>query len=182
VKHKGCRISWANHRIVFNPRYLPGIIHNLNQLIAKTDFWENPATPHQTFEKIKYLISRKQEQYQRSLSILQDIEAALELLESSVDEQLLQEVQINLTQLQQEIEIAQTRKLLSNPYNSRGALLTITTEIGDIQAQNWASMLFRMYYLWGLSHLHQVCGLDINDKEKGNISYALEITGRYAYG
>ncbi|WP_099070510.1 PCRF domain-containing protein [Nostoc linckia] len=175
-------MSWANQRTVFDLRYLTVRIHNLNQLIAKTDFWENVATAHQTSEKIKYFISKRQEKYQRSLSILQDIEAALELLESSVDEQLLQEVQINLTQLQQEIETAQIRQLLSNPYNSRGALLTITTEIGDIQAQNWASILFRMYYLWGLSHLHQVCGLDINDKEKGNISYALEITGRYAYG
>jgi peptide chain release factor 2 len=103
-------------------------------------------------------------------------------LKSSVDEQLLQEIQINLTQLQQEIETPEIRQLLSNPYNSYGALVTITTKVGDIETQNWASMLFRMYYLWGLSHLHQVCSLDINDTDKGSISYALEITGRYAYG
>lgn len=103
-------------------------------------------------------------------------------MESSVDEQLFQEAQTNLTQLQQEIETAQIKQLSSNPYNSRGALLTITTGVADIEAQNWVSMLFRMYYLWGLSHLHQVCPLDINDRDKGSISYALEITGRYAYG
>ncbi len=103
-------------------------------------------------------------------------------MESSVDEQLLQEIQINLTQLQPEIETPEIRQLLSNPYNSSGALVTITTKVGDIETQNWASMLFRMYYLWGLSHLHQVCPLDINDTDKGSISYALEIRGRYAYG
>ncbi|WP_445638742.1 PCRF domain-containing protein [Nostoc sp. DSM 114161] len=156
-------------------------MYNLNQLIA-TVFWENPTTADQTYKKIEYLACRRQEQYQRSLSILQDIEAAIELLKSSVDEQLLQEIQINLTQLQQEIETPEIRQLLSNPYNSYGALVTITTKVGDIETQNWASMLFRMYYLWGLSHLHQVCSLDINDTDKGSISYALEITGRYAYG
>ncbi|MDZ8183405.1 MAG: PCRF domain-containing protein [Nostoc sp. ChiSLP02] len=157
-------------------------MHYLNQLIAKTAFWENLATAHQTSEKIKYLISRRQEQYQRSLSILKDIKAALELLESLVDEQLLQETQINLAQLQQEIETPEIKQLLSNPYNSKGALVTITAKVSDIETQNWSSMLLRMYYLWGLSHLHQVCFLDINDRDKDTISYALEITGRYAYG
>ncbi|MDF5708355.1 MAG: PCRF domain-containing protein [Nostoc sp. S4] len=157
-------------------------MHELNQLIAKTDFGQNPTTAHQTSKKIEYLRSKKQQQYQRSHSILEDIKAAVELLELSSDEQLLQEAQINLTQLQQKIETAEIRQLLSNPYNLQGALLTITTEISDIEAQNWVSMLFKMYYLWGLSNLHQVCALDINDRDKGSISYALEIRGRYAYG
>lgn len=103
-------------------------------------------------------------------------------MESLVDEQLLQETQINLAQLQQEIETPEIKQLLSNPYNSKGALVTITAKVSDIETQNWSSMLLRMYYLWGLSHLHQVCFLDINDRDKDTISYALEITGRYAYG
>ncbi|BAY77217.1 peptide chain release factor 2 [Nostoc linckia NIES-25] len=153
----------------------------MNQLVSQTAFWDNSVTFYQTLQEIELLNATKK-QYQRSLSILEDIEAAIELLESSADEQLLQEIQINLTQLQQEIETPEIRQLLSNPYNSRGALLTITTGVGDIEAQNWVSMLFRMYYLCGLSHLHQVFPLHINDRDKASISYALEITGRYAYG
>lgn len=114
--------------------------------------------------------------------ILEDIKAGVELLELSADEQLLQEVQTNLTQLWEEVNKAEIGHLLSQPCDQNGAFITITADIGSVDAQGWASMLFRMYYLWAVSHGYKVFPVDINKGDEPYIRYALEITGYYAYG
>jgi peptide chain release factor 2 len=95
---------------------------------------------------------------------------------------LLQEAQINLTQLQQELAKAEIRQLLSDPYDQNGAYLTITVESDSTDAQDWAHMLLRMYYLWAVSNLYKISVADIFDRDEAAIKYGLEITGRYAYG
>jgi peptide chain release factor 2 len=101
-------------------------IQYLDQVIAQPDFWNNPTRAYEVLQEIEYSIFYKHEQYQRWCSILEDIKAALELLELSADEQLWQEAQTNLTQLQQELEAAEIRQLLSEPEDKKGAFLTIT--------------------------------------------------------
>ncbi|MCC5622978.1 PCRF domain-containing protein [Nostoc sp. CHAB 5715] len=125
----------------------------------------------------------KHEQYQRWCSILEDIKAALELLELSADEQLWQEVQTNLTQLQQELETAEIRQLLSYPHDKKGAFLTITAEVDNADSQYWAYMLLQMYCRWGKSQNYQLHLVEISEENEAGIKYAtLEITTRYAYG
>ncbi|MEH2086119.1 PCRF domain-containing protein [Nostoc sp.] len=127
-------------------------IQYLHQVIAQPDFWNNPSRAYEVLQEIEYSIFYKHQKYQRWCSILEDIKAALELLELSADEQLWQEVQSNLTQLQQELETAEIRQLLSDPHDHKGALLTITAEVDGADAQYWASMLLHMYWRWGKSH------------------------------
>jgi peptide chain release factor 2 len=158
-------------------------IQYLDQVIAQPDFWNNPTRAYEVLQEIEYSIFYKHEQYQRWCSILEDIKAALELLELSADEQLWQEAQTNLTQLQQELEAAEIRQLLSEPHDKKGAFLTITAEVGGVDAEDWASMLLRLYHSWVVSHNYLV---DIVEEsygdEAGIKSVTLEIIGRYAYG
>lgn len=153
----------------------------MNQLISQPSFWDNSVTFYQKLEEIESLKAQKK-QYQRSHLILEDIKAALELLELSADEELLQEAQTNLTQLQQELEIAEIQQLLSDPHDQKGAFLTITAEVGSIDAQSWASMLLRLYHRWAINHHHKVYVVE-SEGDLGGVKYAtLEITGHYAYG
>ncbi|GAX40898.1 peptide chain release factor 2 [Tolypothrix sp. NIES-4075] len=169
-------------RIVFEIPYLASRIQNLNQLIDKQTFWKNPTSAHQTLEKIKSLIHDRQEQYQRSHFLLEDIKAAVELLELLDDEQLLQEAQTNLSQVWEELDKVEIRQLLSDTCEKNQAFITITADLSSVDAQAWALMLFRMYYLWAISHGYKVFPVDINKPDEPNIKYALEITGYYAYG
>ena len=158
-------------------------IQYLDQVIAQPDFWNNPTPAYETLQEIEYSIFYKHQQYQRWCRILEDIKAALELLELSADEQLWQEVQSNLIQLQQELETAEIRQLLSDPCDQKGAFLTITAGVGGVDAEYWAYMLLQMYWRWAKSHNYQLDVVEISDGNEAGIKYAtLEITARCAYG
>ncbi|WP_335045580.1 PCRF domain-containing protein [Nostoc sp.] len=158
-------------------------IQYLDRVIAQPDFWNNPTLAYETLQEIEYFIFYKHQQYQRWCSILEDIKAALELLELSDDEELWQEAQTNLIQLQQELETAEIRQLLSDPHDEKAALLTITAEVDNADSHYWAYMLLQMYWRWGKSHNYQVDVVEISEGNEGGIKYAtLEITASYAYG
>ena len=157
-------------------------IEELNQLISEATFWDNSVTFYQILQEIDFLKATKKK-YQRSHFILEDIKAALELLELSADEELLQEAQTNLTELQQELEIVEIQQLLSEPHDQKGAFLTITAEVGSIDAQSWASVLLRLYHRWAINHHHKVYLVEESEGDLRGFKHAtLEITGRYAYG
>jgi peptide chain release factor 2 len=157
-------------------------IEELNQLISQATFWDNSVTFYQILQEIEFLNATKK-QYQRSHFILEDIKAALELLELSADEELLQEAQTNLTQLQQELETIEIQQLLSNPHDEKGAFLTITAGVGGADAEYWAYMLLRMYSKWGESHSYKILLVKESCGDLAGIkSASLEIIGRYAYG
>jgi peptide chain release factor 2 len=158
-------------------------IQYLDQVIAQPDFWNHPTRAYEVLQEIEYSIFYRHQEYQRWCSILEDIKAALELLELSADEQLWQEVQSNLTQLQQELETAEIRQLLSDPCDQKGAFLTITAGVGGVDAEYWAYMLLQMYWRWAKSHNYQLDVVEISDGNEAGIKYAtLEITTRCAYG
>ncbi|MEH2251121.1 MAG: PCRF domain-containing protein [Nostoc sp.] len=113
----------------------------MNQLISQPTFWDNSVIFYQKLQEIESL-NPKKKQSQRSHFILEDIKAALKLLELSADEELLPEAQTNLTQLQQELETVEIQQLLSDPHDQKGAFLAITAEVGGIDAQDWASMYY----------------------------------------
>lgn len=61
--------------------------------------------------------------------------------------------------------------------------MTITAEVGGIDAQDWASMLLRLYYRRAVNHNHKVYLVEESEGDLGGVKHAtLEITGRYAYG
>ncbi|BAY27190.1 peptide chain release factor 2 [Calothrix sp. NIES-2100] len=129
------------------------------------------------------MIFYRQEKYRRWCAILEDIKAALELLQSSNDQQLFQETQLNLKHLQEELEIAEIQQLLSHPDDQMGALVTITAGVSGADAQSWADVLMRLYFNWGKNHNYQVHLVEIVDGDGGGINYATwEIIGRYVYG
>lgn len=154
----------------------------MNQLISQSTFGDNYVTFYQTLQEIESLKVKKK-QYQRSHFILEEIEAALELLELSADEELLQEAQTNLSQLQQELQIVEIQLLLSNPCDQKGAFLTITAGVGGVDAEDWSSMLLHLYYRWAVNHNHKVHLVQHSEGDLAGVKSAtLEITGRYAYG
>ena len=150
-------------------------------MISQATFWHNSVTFYQILQEIEFLNATKKK-YQRSHFLLEDIKAALELLELSADEELFQEAQTNLTQLQQELETLEIQQLMSDPCDQKEAFLAIAAEVGGIDVQDWAAMLLRLYHRWVVNHNHKVYLVE-SEGDLGGVKHAtLEIIGLYAYG
>ncbi len=77
-------------------------------------------------------------------SILEDAKTAQEI----GDEELIKESEIGLEQLKKELDKYDVQKMLSGEYDEADAFLTINAGAGGTDAQDWASMLLRMYTRW----------------------------------
>ena len=123
------------------------------------------------------------EQLERWRHSLDDTQAILELLELESDQTLLQEAQDNVVRLNRDLDQWELQQLLSGPYDTSGAVLTINAGAGGTDAQDWAEMLLRMYTRWGERQGYQVKLVEISEGDEAGLKSAtLEIIGRYAYG
>ena len=115
-------------------------------------------------------------------SMLEDVEVALEL----ADEDLITETQENLTSLEKDLDKYDIQKMLSGEYDDANAIFTVNAGAGGTDAQDWASMLLRMYIRWAESKSGQGWKVDLLDKsdgeEAGIKSATIKITGKFAYG
>jgi peptide chain release factor 2 len=116
-------------------------------------------------------------------SSLEDTRAIVELLELEADQSLLQEAASNVAQLGRSLDQWELQQLLSGPYDTKGAVLTINAGAGGTDAQDWAEMLLRMYTRWAEDHRYKVHLAEMSEGDEAGIKSAtLEIEGRYAYG
>ena len=73
--------------------------------------------------------------------------------------------------------------MLSGPYDTKGAVLTINAGAGGTDAQDWAEMLLRMYTRWSEQQGYKVNLTEESPGDEAGIKSAtLEIEGRYAFG
>ena len=88
-----------------------------------------------------------------------------------------------LKTLSKELEKFELQQMLSGEYDSADAILTINSGAGGTDAQDWASMLLRMYMRWVENRGWKCELLDRLDGEEAGIKSAtLKIMGKYAFG
>jgi peptide chain release factor 2 len=90
--------------------------------------------------------------------------------------------------LQKRIEKQETRTFLSGKHDRAKAIVTITAGAGGQDAQDWATILLRMYERycerkdWRVDIVHQSFGDPGPEGRIGTKQVSLEITGAYVYG
>ncbi|MBH8578412.1 peptide chain release factor 2 [Nostocaceae cyanobacterium CENA369] len=157
-------------------------IQDLEQIAAQPEFWEDQTQAQETLSKLNDLKAHL-EQYHQWRANLEDTKAVVELLELETDEALLQEAESTVTKLNRDLDQWELQQLLSGPYDSEGAVLTINAGAGGTDAQDWAFMLLRMYTRWAEAHGYKASLAEESEGDEAGIKSAtLEISGRYAYG
>lgn len=179
---KCCLTAWVKPRTIFDLPALTAKIHDLEQIAAQPEFWDDQTSAQQTLQELNDLKSHLQ-QFQQWKTSLEDARAVLELLELESDASLLQEAASNVTELNRELDQWELQQMLSGPYDAKGAVLTVNAGAGGTDAQDWADMLLRMYTRWAETHRYKVHLAEMSEGDEAGIKSAtLEIEGRYAYG
>ncbi len=149
-------------------------------MTAQVDFWSEPQEAEKTLQKIKskkFWVTSFEELYTKlqDLEVLFDFFKMKEASEGEVDK----EYQI-VVKLTGELEF---KRMLSNEEDQLNAMLEINPGAGGTESQDWASMLMRMYIMWGEKNGYTVKEVNLQPGDTAGIKSAtLEIQGTFAYG
>ena len=129
----------------------------------------------QEIKDIKDIFSK----FERWQNIIDDCNTSIEL--GDID--LISDSYEQLKILKKELEKFELEQILSGEYDSADAILTINAGAGGTDAQDWASMLLRMYMRWAEMRGWKEELLDKLDGEEAGIKSAtIRISGKYAFG
>ena len=142
------------------------------------EIWNDSEKVSKVGQEIKE-IKEVLDNLQKWEQIIDDCETSLEL----GDNELLEQCFGDLNVLEKELEKFELQQMLSGEYDSADAILTINSGAGGTDAQDWASLLLRMYMRWVEQRGWKSELLDKLDGEEAGIKSAtIRITGKYAFG
>ncbi len=88
-----------------------------------------------------------------------------------------------LDELQQEVDAAETKKMLAGEHDRANAIVTIHPGAGGTESQDWAAMLLRMYLKWSERRGFRREVIDYQPGDEAGIkSVTFTLTGDYAFG
>lgn len=166
------------HRSAFDPKKLQVELEDIEKKLQSPDVWSN--------QDLASSLGQQSREIKDNLNLISSWNKILDDIELSIelgDEELLAETQINLEKLEHEIDKFEVQQMLSGEYDEANAILTINAGAGGTDAQDWASMLLRMYIRWAENHNWKVDLLDKSEGEEAGIKSAtIKIVGKFAYG
>ncbi len=119
--------------------------------------------------------------YKSTEATVEEIEVLLEFYkEGEVTEKELKDQFARAEEVLEELEMKST---LNTPEDALATVLEINSGAGGTESCDWASILMRMYIMWGESHGMKVTELDKVDGDVAGIkSVSLQFEGEFAYG
>ena len=164
---------------------LDGLRRQAEELDAQASapgFWDNMEFAQKMTQKAAG-VKGKIEAYERLVSDYQDTLTLIELADEAEDLDLLDECKEGFDKVQNSMETQRLATLLSGEYDGKNAILNFQAGTGGTEAQDWASMLYRLYTRWAERHGYQYNILDYQDGDEAGIkSASIEVLGENAYG
>ena len=146
------------------------------------DFWNDAERSSKILREIKQL-KDKVESYEALSAKLEDTLVLCEMAIEAGDEDSVEEVTSETEFIETEAERKRIEVLLSGPYDKNNAIVSFHPGAGGTEAQDWASMLYRLYTRWGEKHGFNVKLIDwLDGDEAGLKSATIMVEGPNAYG
>ena len=114
---------------------------------------------------------------------VEDLEALQEMAAEENDESLLPEMDELLEKCRSELEHLELGMLLSGEYDANNAILTLHAGAGGTEAQDWTSMLLRMFTRFAEQNGFALEMLDYQPGDEAGVKSAtIQVNGHNAYG
>lgn len=157
-------------------------LQELNQQAESSDLWNDPQHAQKIMKEREALIS-SMGRIQQLESDLKNIEELLELAELEDDAALTDEAETSLKKLHQFSMRERLQTLLSGEADSNDCFVEIHAGAGGTEAQDWASILQRLYLRWAEAHNYKIEWIEeAAGDEAGIKSCTFKVIGHQAYG
>ena len=154
------------------------------------DFWEDPKAAEAFLKKLSGIKSWVTD-FDKARSAVEDLEVLYDFAKDSLsgaDDEAVEtaeskELDAAFASATQALEALELRNMLGNEGDNLGAVLTINSGAGGTEANDWSSMLMRMYLRWGERNGYKMTVTSLLEGEEAGIKSAtIEVEGDYAYG
>ncbi len=185
-----CISGWRRWGGVFDIPGKRGQVAALQKKTESPDFWNGPKAAEVFMKNLNGVKSwvtgfDKASTEVDDLDVLYDF--AKESLGGGTDETVTtaetQELDESYSKAVEDVEALELRNMLGAEGDNLGAVLTINSGAGGTEANDWSSMLMRMYMRWGERNGYKVTVTDLLEGDEAGIKSAtIQVEGDYAYG
>ena len=150
--------------------------------MGSNGFWDDTERAQKVSAKASS-VERRIQHYESLMNRADDIEVMMELAEEGDDDESAAEIREEIASLKEALEQLRLQTLLTGEYDQCNCILSLHAGAGGTEAQDWTSMLYRMYTRFAERMGFTVRLLDMLDGDEAGIkSVTFEVTGDYAYG
>ncbi|WP_343213944.1 peptide chain release factor 2 [Gemmatimonas sp.] len=172
----------ADMRGIFDVESKRSTLNAYEEEMADAAFWNDQDHARDIVQQVKVLKGWVEPMD----SLTARIESARELdelLALEPDESMYKDLDQEVQRILADLEAFELKSLLRGKDDFRDAQVEISAGAGGTEAQDWASMLLRLYTRWAERKGFEIEMLDLSEGEEAGIKGAvLEIKGQYAYG
>ncbi|CAM3495243.1 Peptide chain release factor 2 [Vibrio aerogenes CECT 7868] len=112
-----------------------------------------------------------------------DVEGLLELAVEAEDQETFDEISPELDELEAKLEKLEFRRMFSGDHDGSDCYIDLQAGSGGTEAQDWTSMLLRMYLRWAESKGFKTEVIEVSEGEVAGLkSVTVRVSGEYAYG
>ena len=182
VKLNNCKPGLDVLRTALNLEASQKEIEELEAASAREGFWNDVEKSQKVQKRLKNL-KDKVDNYNRLCTAWDDMMTICEMAIEENDDSMLPELEREYADFSEKMESTRLSTLLTGEYDANNAILTFHAGAGGTEAQDWASMLYRMYNMWAERHGYKVKVMDYLDGDEAGIKSAtIMIEGENAYG
>src|SRR6201995_2397275 len=166
---------------VVDPEAMRTEATDLREQAADPTLWEDQARAQEVTRRLSFLegeLGRMDGLRQR----LADISVLFELAEDEHHPDTREEAGAELAGVRKDMDVREILTLLNGEYDAREALISITSQAGGADAEDFAGNLQRMYLRWAERHRFPSEIYDVSYGEAGIKSTTFAVNAPYAYG
>ncbi|WP_294519317.1 peptide chain release factor 2 [uncultured Anaerovibrio sp.] len=157
-------------------------IAELEYKMGEPTFWDNPEEAQKVNQELND-VKISVDKYKALMAKFDDVQVMWEIGMDDQDESVEEDVKADMAEIDRALEELQLEVMLSGKYDANNAILTLHAGAGGTEAQDWTSMLLRMYGRYAERHGFTVETADmLPGDEAGVKSVTLFIKGHNAYG
>ena len=154
----------------------------MNRELEQPNIWDKPERA-QELGRERARLEAVVGTFQRIDARLNDVAEFLELARDENDASMIASIAGDLRTVEGEVGELEFRRMFSGEMDANNAFVEIQSGTGGTEAQDWASMLLRMYLRWAERRGFKTELIEQSDGEVAGIKGAtIRIEGPYAFG
>lgn len=158
-------------------------LEKIEKIMAKADFWNKDQEEISRFNQQSALLREHINKWDAYYREAEEAKILAQMAFEEEDQPTLEEVENEVSSLEEQIKGLQLQSLLGGEDDKRNAIVAINAGAGGTEAQDWVEMLLRMYLRWCEARGFSAQIIDsLPGDEAGIKNVTFTVSGPYAYG